>query len=295
MNLRDLEYFVAVAEEEHFGKAAHRCFVSQPTLSGQLKKLEEELQGPLFERDSRNVKLTPLGEEVLVQARQILAGAQRILELGKSQADPLQGPLLIGAFPTMAPWWIPRIAPRLQKAMPKVQFLFHELKTPELVQRLREGTLDAAFVAEPDGAAFPGERIGFETFELLVPQKHALAKRKTVKSEELQGMELLLLEEGHCLRDEILDLCRRFGANEKGIYRATGLETLRQTIRLGTGVTLVPRLSVEEGAGEGLRSIPFQDPPPGRFISMHWRATHPRQQALRLVAQIARDWAGEAL
>jgi LysR family transcriptional regulator, hydrogen peroxide-inducible genes activator len=292
MNLRDLEYFVAVAEEGHFGKAAHRCFVSQPTLSGQLRKLEEELGGPLIERNTRSVRLTSLGEEVLAEARKVQLSVQRITDLGAAHADPLHGSLRMGAFPTLGPWWLPQSVAHLQQKLPGMRFWFHELRTPELIAKLRSGELDCAFLAEPDGNDLAGEAIAFEPFYLLVPEQHALAERQSVRSEELATLELLLLEEGHCLRDEVLDLCRRFGAREDGQYRGTGIETLRQTVRLGAGVTLMPALAVADDPGPGLRAIPFSDPVPGRYVALRWRPTHPRQEALQLIAQEMREWAG---
>ena len=291
MNLRDLEYFVAVAQEGHFGKAAHRCFVSQPTLSGQLRKLEDELGGPLFERNTRRVRLTGLGEEILEEAQKVLAGVHRISELATAHADPLHGPLRLGAFPTLGPWWLPQAVPHLHEQFPGLHFYFHELRTPELLERIRQGELDCAFFAEPDGSDLAGELIAFEPFFLLVSEKHPLAKRKSIGSDELSSLELLLLEEGHCLRDEVLDLCRRYGAQETGAYRATGIETLRQTVRLGAGVTLMPALSVIEDPGTGLVAIPFTEPIPGRRIALRWRATHPRAQAMHLLAQTLREWA----
>jgi len=293
MNLRDLEYFVAVAEEGHFGKAAHRCFVSQPTLSGQLRKLEEELGGPLFERNTRSVHLTALGIEVFSEAQAILRGVQRIQDLGCAHSDPTRGSLRLGAFPTLGPWWLPHSVAFLQKKMPRLRFWFHELRTPELIERIRSGELDCAFLADPDGANLAGESIAFEPFFLLVPEKHALSKRKSIRSDELNDLEILLLEEGHCLRDEVLDLCRRFGAHEAGQYRATGLETLRQTVRLGAGVTLMPALAVASDPGAGLKAIPFTDPKPGRNISLRWRPTHPRAAALRAIAAEMRSWASQ--
>ena len=291
MNLRDLEYFVAVAEEGHFGRAAHRCFVSQPTLSGQLQKLEEELGGMLCERHTRSVRLTPLGEEVLAEARRVLEGVKRITDLGQAYADPLRGSLKVGAFPTLGPWWLPASAAFVQERLPLLRFWFHEMRTPELLAKLRSGDLDCAFLAEPDGAELAGEVIAFEPFYLLVPESHPWAKREHVRSEELSEVELLLLEEGHCLRDEVLDLCRRFGAKEDGRYRGTGLETLRQTVRLGAGVTLMPALSIAQGAGAGVRALPFEAPSPGRRIALRWRATHPRLKALQELAASMRAWA----
>ena len=293
MNLRDLEYFVAVAEEAHFGKAAHRCFVSQPTLSGQLRKLEEELGGALFERNTRTVHLTGLGQEVLSEARKVLDGIQRIGNLAEAHSDPLRGPLRLGAFPTLGPWWLPPSVNHLHRKFPHLRFWFHELRTPELIARLQSGDLDCAFLAEPDGEEFAGESIAFEPFYLLVSERHAMARRKKVRSEELAELELLLLEEGHCLRDEVLDLCRRFGARESGAYRGTGIETLRQTVRLGAGVTLMPALAVAEDAGNGLKAIPFEDPVPGRRIALRWRKTHPRAEALQAIAAEMRRWASQ--
>lgn len=292
MNLRDLQYLVAVVEEGHFGRAAHRCFVSQPTLSGQIAKLEEELGALLLERSTRSVRPTPLGLEVLQLAKQVVELSDRITQVAKAHNDPLHGPLELGAFPTMGPWWFPRLAPILGRELPTVRFFFHETKTPDLLRSLREGSLDGAFLADPDGAEFACAPIAFEPFFLLVPQAHVLAQESQVQLSQLRDLDLLLLEDGHCLRDQLLDLCRGVGIRVNSSYRGTGLETLRQTVRLGAGITLVPALAAQEQQ-QGLVTIPIVNPTPGRNISLRWRNTHPRAVALEAVAKVCANWAQE--
>jgi len=274
MNLRDLEYFVAVAELGHFGKAAERCFCSQPTLSGQIKKLEEELGAPLFERFPGGVRTTGLGDQCLPAARESLAAARRVEEFGKASRDPESGELVLGAIPTVGPYLWPRALPMLLEAFPRLVPLLREEPTRSLLDSLRSGKVDAGILALPLEAA------GFETFELweepfllAVHPSHPLAARETISVDALDGMDLLLLDEGHCLREQALEVCRTSGARERDGFRATSLESLRHMVRSGIGATLLPASAARPD--EGIALLRFELPP-FRKIALCWRAGHPR-------------------
>lgn len=294
MNLRDLEYFVAIAEEGHFGKAAYRCCVSQPTLSAQIKKLEDELGSPLFDRSTRQLGLSDLGLEILPLAQKILSQSLEIQDIASAQKDPLIGKLNLGAFLTLGPWLFPRISATAKSCLPQMDLFFHEFKTQDLLEKLRNRELDAAFLAWPDGAdEFYCEALGFEPFVLLTPKEHPFSHKKDLNLEDLQDQELLLLAEGHCLRDQALDLCHRFGASTQNRFQATGLETLRQTIRLGTGITLFPLLAKPTQPEEELCYVNFADPQPGRTLVLAFRPTHPKIKALKKLAEALRSWFAE--
>ena len=296
MNLRDLEYFVAVADLGHYRVAAESCFVSQPTLSGQLRKLEEELGSPLFERSTRRVSLTAFGREALFLARGILRDSAALVEAGRALQDPFRGPLSLGVFPTLCPWLLPRLTPLFRASYPATDFLLREERSLELEAGLREGRLDAAILALPQ--AQPGiETLALfsEPFLLALPAAHPLAARASIEVGELAGLELLLLEDGHCLRDQALDLCRRFGASEAGRLKATSLETLRQMVVLGVGITLMPRLAVPAHAEEGIAYVPISSPEARRDIGLSFRATHPRRAFLLDLAGRVRSSCGTLL
>lgn len=296
MNLRDLEYFTAVAELGAFGKAAERCCVSQPTLSGQLRKLEDELGHPLFERSTRSVELSAFGREALEIARAVVAGCEALVRKGRELDDPFSGPASLGVFPTLCPWLLPRLAPLFPRAYPRSAFRLIEEKSPTLQARLADRSLDAAVLALPqelDGVeVLP---LFSEPFLAAVPAAHPWAGRSSVDPAELAGEDLLLLEDGHCLRDQALDLCRRYGAAESGAFRATSLETLRQMVRLGSGVTLMPRLAVPESGDDGLRYIPFSSAEARRDIGLCFRASHPRRRFFQDLAERVRALCGTEL
>lgn len=297
MNLRDIEYFVAVAELGGFGKAADRCFVSQPTLSGQLKKLEAEFGHALFERSTRLVRLTPFGAEALSIARRIVADCAALSAVARELDDPFAGEVSVGAFPTLCPWLLPRLSPVLKSDFPRAAFRLVEEKSPTLQASLGTGDLDAALLALPleEAPGIEAVPLFSEPFYAAVPDSHPWACRDSVDPAELAGQELLLLEDGHCLRDQSLDLCRRYGAAEGGSFRATSLETLRQMVLLGAGITLMPRLAVPDGRESGISYVPFSSSEARREIGLCFRSTHPRRDLFLELAARIRSLCGAAL
>jgi LysR family hydrogen peroxide-inducible transcriptional activator len=287
VNLRDLEYFTAVAELGHFGKAAERCFCTQPTLSGQIRKLEDELGAPLFERIPGGARLTPLGEQCLPCARESLAAARRLEELGKAARDPSAGSILLGAIPTAGPYLWPSALDALREAFPRLRPLLREEQTRVLLESLREGRVEAGILALPvEAPALDREDLWDEPFLLAVPEGHELSKRRLVEARSLEELELLLLDEGHCLRDQALEICNRTGAREAEGFRATSLETLRQMVRAGAGCTLLPASAAR--AEPGLSILPFDDPP-ARRMALLWRKGHPRADLMPRLASALRD------
>ncbi len=296
MNVRDIEYFVAVADLGAFGRAADRCCVSQPTLSGQIRKLEDELGHPLFERSTRSVILTPFGMEVLEIARSVLDGCDEIIKRGRALDDPFSGDLSLGLFPTLCPWLLPRLAPLFSATYSAIDFTLVEEKTAVLQRMLAEHRLDGAILALPqeteDVVCLP---LFSEPFLAAVHPSHPWSKRVSVHPSELAGQPLLLLEDGHCLRDQSLDLCARYGVGEHGTFRATSLETLRQMVRLGSGITLIPRLAVNESIDDGVRYIPFETTDARRDIGLCYRRSHPRARLFVDIARRIGDMCGIAL
>ena len=273
MTLRDLEYLVTLAETRHFGRAAARCHVSQPTLSAQLRKLEEFLGVTLIERRPRRVALTPAGEAVVERARRMLRDADDIRALARASQDPLAGQLRVGFIPTLGPYLLPRVAPRIAKALPGLQLMLHEYQTAPLVERTLSGDLDLAILALPaDTRGLVTRSLFAEAFLVAMPEGHRLAGKKRVKASDLHAEKLLLLEEGHCLRDQALEVCARAGTEEQD-FRATSLETLRQMVAAGLGITLLPRLAAEGpfASARGLVVRPFAPPAPNRVIGAAWR------------------------
>ncbi|MBN8264432.1 MAG: DNA-binding transcriptional regulator OxyR [Xanthomonadales bacterium] len=274
MNLRDLKYLVALADLRHFGKAADACFVSQPTLSTQIRKLEDELGVVLVERAPRKVMLTAAGLDVVQRARRIVADVEQMREAARRSRDPESGTLRLGVFPTLGPYLLPHVVPTLRARFPQLELLLVEEKSDELLQRLREGKLDAALLALPlHDDQLHAEFLFEEPFVLAAPQQHPLARRSALDAAELSDETLLLLEDGHCLRDQALDVCRLSGAREKSGFRATSLETLRQMVAAGVGVTLLPALSVHEPIAQpaNIRLVPFRGTAPSRRIALVWR------------------------
>jgi len=287
MNLRDLKYLVAVAKYKHFGKAAEACFVSQPALSMQLKKLEEELGVQLFERTNKRVMITQVGRDITERAQRLLREADEIKEVAKMYQNPLAGEICLGAFPTLAPYFFPQIVPTITEEFPELKLLLMEEKTEMLIQKLHNGELDAAVLAIP----LPKEEESLEYIELFndefllaVSPKHKFAKRKSITRNDLCGETLLLLEDGHCLRDQALDICSLIGANENQNFRATSLETLRAMVAANAGITLIPEIAKKDS--DEIVYIPFHSNPPARKIALVWRKTHAKKECCKQIVAI---------
>lgn len=292
MNLRDLQYLVAVGEHGHFGHAADACDVSQPTLSTQIRKLEAELGVELIERSTRQIALTEAGERVVERARIILRETDNIRDIARQAADPEVASLRIGLFPTLAPYLLPHVVPRIRKRFPHLELLLVEEKTEEVLQRLRDGKLDVGVLALPvHDEQLHQEFLFQEDFVLAVPADHALAEIEGPSAVSvLAGESVLLLEDGHCLRDQALAVCQLSGADERSGFRATSLETLRQMVAAGVGVTLLPELSVQPPVppSPDIRLIRFSEPVPRRDIAMFWRRSSPYRDFLPQLAELFR-------
>jgi LysR family hydrogen peroxide-inducible transcriptional activator len=291
MNIRDLRYLVALADERHFGRAAERCFVSQPTLSAQIRKLEAYLGVALVERQPRRITLTESGQRVVERARRLLLEADAIVELARTDHDPLAGRLKLALIPTVGPYLLPHVARRLRRGLPRLKLMLYEYQTAPLLEKLRAGDIDMGIVALPiptDG--LETTELYHEAFTLAVPTAHPLAGRDRVRVEDLKGEPLLLLEDGHCLRDQALEVCSRVHVQEEQDYRATSLETLRQMVAAGHGVTLLPELAAESpvGSSRGLRIKSFVRPAPTRTIGAVWRRSTTRAQAVAAISEIIR-------
>lgn len=286
MNLRDIEYFLAVAELEHFGKAAQQCCVSQPTLSGQIKKLEETLGVALFERTNRRVMLTTIGKNLLLHARRILLEVDMMKDVAESASNPLAGKFRLGAFPTLSTYIFPSIVPKVKLAMPDLRLILIEEKTDHLIEQLRQGKIDAALLALPLQDDFLVNHALFDDeFVLAVPPEHPLSSSAEIEQSTLQSHRLLLLEEGHCLRDQSLDVCQLHGIAEEQDFKATGLETLRQMVKAGTGITFMPSIAMHPDEAD-ICYIPFSAPAPYRTIGLVWRKTSPRLQVMNILTDI---------
>lgn len=286
MNLRDLRYFVALADTRHFGKAAERSFVSQPTLSAQIKKLENYLGVQLLERQPRKVTLTETGQKILPIARRILQESDEIVSLARNEHDPLSGKLKVAFIPTIGPYLLPLVARKLRKQLPRLKLMLYEYQTQPLLEKLRAGEIELGILALPvplDG--LESRELYEEAFTVAVPNQHALAKKQHVKIDDLTGETLLLLEDGHCLRDQALDVCSMVEVKENDDYRATSLETLRQMVAAGLGITLLPELATRGpfGSGHGLAVKSFAKPIPSRTVGAVWRKSSARGAAINAV------------
>jgi LysR family hydrogen peroxide-inducible transcriptional activator len=296
LKLKDLRYLVAVADTRHFGQAAARCFVSQPTLSAQLKKLEEYLGVQLVERHPRRIALTDAGTQVVARARRIIEASDEIVALAELQRDPLAGRLRMALLPTIGPYLLPLVAARIRRKLPRIELLLYEYQTGPMLEHLQAGDIDLGILALPVPADGLVERTLFdEPFVVAVPEHHELASRKSVKPTDLNGETLLLLEDGHCLRDQALDVCARAQLHEKQDFRATSLETLRQMVASGGGITLLPLLasSGAYGSARGVVTLPFAKPLPVRHVGALWRKTSARSTAIEAVCEIIAETAGK--
>ena len=289
MNLKDLKYLVALADTGHFGKAAERTFVSQPTLSAQLKKLEQYLGVKLVERQPKNVQLTEVGKQIVVRARRMLDESDEIIALARNNTDPFAGKLKLALIPTIGPYLLPRVMQKLRKALPHLGLMLYEHQTEALLKRLRDGEIDLGIMALPiaqDG--LESRQLYEEAFTVALPTNHPLAAKSTIKVQDLKGQTLLLLEDGHCLRDQALEVCSRIDVHEAEDFRATSLETLRQMVVAGLGITLLPETAVEPpfGSQRGLAIRQFAKPAPTRKVGAVWRKSSTRAAAIMAVCNV---------
>ncbi|MDZ5458131.1 LysR substrate-binding domain-containing protein [Azohydromonas lata] len=287
MTLTELRYIVAVAREKHFGRAAEACFVSQPTLSVAIKKLEEELDVKLFERGSNEVSVTPLGEDIVRQAQSVIEQAAAIKEIARRGKDPLSGPLRLGIIYTIGPYLLPELVRNAIAQTPQMPLILQENFTAKLLEMLRTGELDCAIMAEP----FPDTGLALaplydEPFVVAVPKSHPLAERRAISAEELKQETMLLLGTGHCFRDHVLEVCpefARFSSNTEGIrksFEGSSLETIKHMVASGMGITVVPSLSVPREPNNLVKYVPFQAPVPSRRVVLAWRRTFTRYEAI---------------
>jgi LysR family transcriptional regulator, hydrogen peroxide-inducible genes activator len=309
MTLTELKYIVALAREKHFGRAAEACFISQPTLSVSIKKLEEELDCKLFERSANEVTVTPLGDEIVRQAQSVLDQASQIKEIAKRGKDPLAGSLRLGVIYTIGPYLLPDLVRQVIAHTPQMPLMLQENFTVKLLEMLRTGEIDCAILAEP----FPDTGLALaplydEPFMVAVPSTHELAERKAISAEELKAQTMLLLGNGHCFRDHVLEVCpefARFSSNTEGIrksFEGSSLETIKHMVAAGMGVTVVPQLSVPKearaqmDAAQGatksrakkqasdaepyVRYIPFEGDAPTRRVVLAWRRSFTRYEAI---------------
>ena len=292
MTLTELRYIVAVARERHFGHAAQSCFVSQPTLSVAIKKLEQELGVVLFERGAGEVTVTPVGQRVVEQAQRVLEEAAQVKDIAQSAKDPLAGPLRLGAIYTIGPYLLPKLIAVLRKKAPTMQLLIQENYTHKLGEALKQGEVDVIVVALPFAEPGVATRAAYdEPFMVALPLGHPLEKKKHISADELTRESLLLLGAGHCFRDQVLDLCATVQRGPRGTLARSleggSLETIRQMVASGVGITVLPSTAVQagEGAGDLIRCRPFARPVPDRRVVLGWRKSFPRPQAIEALRQ----------
>jgi len=292
MNLRELEYLIAVDDERHFHKAAARCFVSQPTLSGQLKKLEQELGVLLIDRSNRRVDMTEVGKEVVEHARRILAGVKDIQTIAETYHDPMLGDLRVGIIPTIAPYLLPIVMPGLNKQFPALKLWLYEYQTDVLLEKLRRSELDLLILALPiKQHEFEEVDLYREPFRLALKKGQTLAKKENITLSDIANREVLLLEEGHCLRGHVLDMCSIVDVTESAQFKATSLETLRHMVGEGMGMTLMPELAVpaKKTKRDLIQYIEFSDPKPNRRIGMLYRKNSYREEAFNNIAELIKS------
>lgn len=292
MTLTEMRYLVALAKERHFGRAAERCHVSQPTLSVAIKKVEGQLGAPLFERNANEVRVTPLGERVVAQARRVLEETVKLDEIAASGRDPLVGPLRLGVIYTVAPYLLPQLIPALHREAPAMPLFLKEDFTANLIPALKSGELDVIVLALP--LSEPGlvaQAVYDEPFRVVVPAEHPWASRAAVNPGELDGENLLLLGQGNCFRDQVLEACPRLSeATQETSLEGSSLETIRHMVASGAGVAVMPATAADPLLGREplVRVLPFSGSatvatPPLRRIALVWRVTFPRPQAIDAV------------
>ena len=292
MTLQELKYLVALADHGHFGRAAEACFITQSTLSTQIKKLEDFLGVTLFDRSLKRVTPTPIGQEILQAARSIVEESERIRELARHSQDPMARTIHLGVIPTLGPYYLPHALTLVHKKHPDLRLLLREEMTPQILEHLANGKLDAGLLALPiNDDSLRVEPLFYEPFLAALPAGHALAKRDVLKVSDIMAEKLLLLDEGHCLRDQALDVCGS-GSRGREEVRATSLETLRQMVAMGLGLTLLPALAVDAGPRVSKKAVeirPFKSPPPGRTIALAWRRRAPFPETFEELAQTLKN------
>jgi LysR family hydrogen peroxide-inducible transcriptional activator len=294
MTLTELKYIVAVARERHFGRAAEACFVSQPTLSVAIRKLEDELGVTLFERGGTEVGVTAIGQRIVAQAQKVLEESASIKEIARQGHDPLAGPLRVGVIHTIGPYLLPSLVPMQIKHTPQMPLLLQENFTLRLVELLRQGEIDCAIMALPlPEAGLVTLPLYDEPFIVAVPFNHKWANREIIAAQELKQETMLLLGSGHCFRDQVLEVCpelSRFSAASDGIQRTfegSSLETIRHMVAAGVGITVLPITAVPKNPSNDrlLRYIPFEAPAADRRVVLAWRRSFPRVAAIESLAQ----------
>ncbi len=294
MTLTELKYIVAVAREKHFGHAAEACFVAQPTLSVAIKKLEDELGVVIFERGGMEISMTPLGAQIVAQAERVLEQTAAIKEIAKQNKDPLAGPLRLGVIYTIAPYLLPPLVKTMIEQVPQMPLVLQENFTVRLIESLRQGELDAAIMALPfSDQGLMVQPLYDEPFVVALPKHHSWSTRESIDAEELKSETMLLLGNGHCFRDQVLEVCpemSRFSTTGDGIARTfegSSLETIRHMVASGIGITVLPKASVPDmQARDGmLRYIPFSSPDPSRRVVIAWRKSFTRKPAIDAVRQ----------
>lgn len=295
---KQLKYLCAVAEHRHFSKAAEACHVTQSTLSAGIQELESQLGVTIFERNKKNVLITPLGEKILRQARLLLGNAEDLVAIAQASQSPLSSELRLGVIPTIGPFLLPQMLTDLRRQFPKLKLFLKEGLSADLVGRLQQGELDLVLLALP----YPLPDMHTETlfsdeFELLLPPDHPLQNVDRVRQQQLLGEKLLLLEEGHCLRDHALEACKLESPQLDLVYQGTSLHTLVEMVANGLGVTLLPELAVKANilGNSGLVIKRFKEDRVARDIGLAWRNTDPRDQDYQTLAQFIRDWVGRQL
>ena len=288
MTLTDLRYLVALARERHFGHAAERCNVSQPTLSVAIKKLEEELAVTLFERSAADVKITDIGARIVAQAEKVLLEAGQIKELATAGRDPLSGPLKLGVIYTIGPYLLPHLIPRLHEAAPSMPLLIQENYTARLAESLKRGDLDVIVIALPfDEPGIVTQAVYDEPFRVLLPAGHPWEQDAAIPAQRLAEEQLLLLGAGNCFRDQVLEVCPmcRNGDGLQRTLEGSSLETIRHMVATGAGITVLPSTAADRiPATNTLLAVrPFADPEPSRRIALAWRVTYPRSGAIDVI------------
>ncbi len=287
MTLNELRYIVAVASERSFGRAAQKCFVSQPALSVAIQKLEEELGARLFERAKTEITVTAVGERIVEQAQKVLEEAARIREIAQAGRDQLAGPLKLGVIYTVAPYLLPDLIPTLHERAPQMPLELEENLTEQLEIGLKSGRIDAAIVALPFAPSGVVTQFLYEEpFQVVVPQGHKWAKRRSVRPEELAAEHTILLNVGHCFRDQVLDACPELNRSESHVARTNSLETVRNMVASGLGVSVLPRDALTPKYHSRLVvPVPFVRPAPTRRIALACRRSFPRPEAIAAIRE----------